>query len=70
MKEKPEREEFEIESHRFTTISALSREIEALLESTDDKYILVVTAEQFKELSVRLEGVKTMGRLSVRRIQE
>lgn len=70
MKAKPQREEFEIESARFTTVSALAREIEALLESTDDKYILAVTEKQFAELSVRLEGVKTMGRVSVRRIQE
>lgn len=70
MKEKPQRDEFQIESASFTNISALAREIEALLESTDDKYILAVTEKQFAELSVRLEGVKTMGRLSVRRIQE
>lgn len=70
MKDKPQREEFEIESHRFTTISALSREIEALLESTDDKLIVVIPSKHVEELSVRLDGWRTLGRLKVRRIEE
>lgn len=65
-----ERQELQIESSRFTTLSALAREIEALLESTDDKLIVIVNEKQFEELSVRLEGWRTMGRLKVRRIQE
>lgn len=60
------REVLQLESCRFTTISALAREVEALLESSDYKLEIVVGAKDFDELNVELEDRRTMGRVVVR----
>lgn len=70
MADKPQREELQIESSRFTTVSAFAREIEALLESTDAKLFVVVPERHVEELAVRLEGWRTLGRVYLRRIAE
>jgi len=62
------RPEFRLEAWHFTTSSALAREILALLEVTDYKLIVEVTAPQFAELCMELESCKTMGRVVVKLI--
>lgn len=59
-----------IEAHHFTTISALAREVEALLEHSDYKLEVIVGASDFEELTVELDGRRTMGRVAVRSPKE
>ena len=60
-----ERKWLQIESYRFTTLSAFTREILALLEHSDYGLELVIKASERERLDVELEGVRTLGRVSV-----
>lgn len=64
------REELELQSWRFTRISALVREIEALLECTDYKFVVTVRADQMEELASEIENWHTLGRVEVKQITE
>lgn len=59
------REELKLESWRFTSTSALAREIVALLENSDYKLIVHVSQEQIEQLYNELESCKTLGRVRV-----
>lgn len=64
------REELQLEATRFTSYSALVREILALLESTDYKLAIIIpNVPSLKErLDNEMEGVKTLGRVKVRQV--
>lgn len=50
----------------FTSCAALAREIEAWLEFSDAKIIIMLrTLADADELSVEMDGVKTLGRIRV-----
>ena len=60
------REELVLESFRFTTTSALAREIVALLENSTYKLCIVVkTPREFEELTNELENARTLGRVKL-----
>lgn len=59
------REVLKLESSRFTSLTALTREIEALL--ADSSYCLEVhvRATELEQLSNEMESWRTLGRLKV-----
>jgi hypothetical protein len=59
------RAELRLESWRFTSTSALAREVVALLESSDYKLIIEVTPAERECLSNELESCRTLGRVKV-----
>lgn len=63
------REELILESERFTTISALAREVEALLTHSDYKLIVQVKATELEELSNLCENFRTLGRVRIERAE-
>ena len=63
------RPELKLESWRFTTVSALAREIVALLECTDYCIILEVVPSMKEMLDAELENCRTLGRVKVKVIE-
>lgn len=59
-----------LESWRFTTVSALTREVEALLECTDYKFVILVRADHFDELASEMENWHLLGRVKVKQVAE
>lgn len=59
------REELILESWRFTSVSAMAREIEALLENSTYKLVIQVRPREIEELSNLCESFKTLGRVSI-----
>jgi len=58
-------EELVLESWRFTSTSALAREIVALLESSTYKIIVEVPPAELEWLNNELESCRTLGRVKV-----
>jgi len=67
---KPEREELTLEAHRFTTASALAREVLHLLDDSDCKVIVLVNEKGLERVASELEGRVTMGRVKVVRLED
>jgi hypothetical protein len=59
------REELTLESWRFTSTSALAREVVALLEASDYKLVIAVSPSEKEMLDNELEGVRALGRVKV-----
>lgn len=59
------REELTLESWRFTSTSALAREITALLEFSDYKLVIEVSPSEKEMLDNELENVRALGRVKV-----
>lgn len=62
------REELQLESKRFTTVSALAREIVALLECSNYKLEIIIPQCIREQLDNELDGVKTLGRVKVKQV--
>lgn len=62
------REELQLEARRFTTVSALAREIVALLECSNYKLEIIIPHGIREKLDSELDGVKTLGRVKVRQV--
>jgi hypothetical protein len=63
-KENP-REWLKLESWKFTSVTALVREIAALLECSTYKLQVLIYAEQVEEVAAELDGWRSMGRVKV-----
>lgn len=59
-----------LEADRFTRISELAREIEALLMRSDYKLDVVIDAKDLEHLNEELDGRRTMGRVAVRTLKQ
>lgn len=59
------REWLELHSSRFTSLSAFTREVLALLQESDYGLELVIRSEERDRLDSELEGLRSVGRLSV-----
>ena len=59
------RQELILESSRFTNTSAVAREILALLEFSDYKIEVHMTAAELERVSNELENVRSLGRVTV-----
>lgn len=62
------REELQLESWRFTSVSALAREIVALLENSDYKLEIIIPQKLREQLDNELESCRTLGRVKVRQV--
>jgi hypothetical protein len=60
------REELQLESWRFTSVSALAREIVHLLEHSDYKLEILITAKELEQLANELESCRTLGRVTLK----
>jgi hypothetical protein len=60
------REESQVNASSFTTVSALVREILALLAETDYKLEIIITPNIREQLDNELESVRTLGRVKVK----
>lgn len=60
------RELLVLESWRFTSTSALAREIIALLENSSYKLEIMAKPDEMERLNNELDGAKTMGRVKVK----
>lgn len=59
-----------LESWKFTTVSALAREVSALLECTSYKFTILVRPDHMEELAAEMESWKVLGRVRVKEIAE
>jgi hypothetical protein len=64
------REELQLEAKRFTTASALAREVLYQLDNSDCKVIVLVNEKGLEQIARELEGRVTMGRVKVVRLEE
>jgi len=60
------RELLVLESWRFTSTSALAREILALLENSSYKLEILVRVSEMEQLNNELESARTLGRVKVK----
>ncbi len=60
------RELLVLESWRFTSTSALAREILALLENSSYKLEILVSVSEMEQLNNELESARTLGRVKVK----
>ena len=60
------RETLFLDSWRFTSVSALAREILALLEWSDYKLEIRLNAKEMEQLSNELESCRTLGRVTLK----
>ena len=59
------RETLQLEAWRFTSISALAREIDVLLSDSNYKLEILLTAKEAEQLAVITEGWRTLGRVKL-----
>ncbi len=59
------RESLILESWRFTSTSALAREVVALLEASDYKLVIEVSPSEKEMLDNELENVRALGRVRI-----
>ena len=60
------RELLRLDAWRFTTVSALAREILALLEHSNYKLEIRLNAKEMEQLSNELESCRTLGRVTLK----
>lgn len=62
-------EELQLESKRFTTPSALAKEVLHLLDDTDCKVIVLTDELGLQRIACELEGRVVLGRVKIVRLQ-